>query len=152
MKPYLKALLPWGLLYVIVFVIPYTMGFRVFINMTNSLPGHVYVYRIGTTPKKGELVTLKHPKFPCLITKRVIGSTGDKVSVENNVVLINDESVGPFVCFTSKGDPLVPIDVKTIPENRWFVAGSHPRSHDSRYASFGLIHTHQIEGRAWEVF
>lgn len=88
------------------------------------------------------------------LAKRILGLPGDQVKKEGNGIKVipQGKDVSPFVLpllkQTSKGDPLTPLSLTTIPEGYVFVAGDHPKSFDSRYKEFGLVLIETIKGRA----
>jgi conjugal transfer pilin signal peptidase TrbI len=134
----------------------YASGLRILINKSESLPGRGYICKLGTPVKRGDLIVFKKDKFPLLLLKRVIGGAGDVVTVSGDQVLLNGSAVGTLQQATSTGEALVPITPQAVPqrilEGQWFVMGSHPRSFDSRYASFGLVRDQDMVGKAWGVF
>lgn len=57
------------------------------------------------------------------------------------------------------GDRKTPVSSKDdinqteiVPKGHVAVLGDHPRSYDSRYASFGFIPLKNIRGKAWRIF
>lgn len=125
--------------------------YRLFINLTSSMKGKLFVYKLGEAPMKGDLVVFKHHMFQSLLLKRVTGESGDKIAVEGDVLYLNQEPI-QRMSKTSQGYLLTPLPNQIVADDTWFVQGDHPRSFDSRYGEFGLVSHHQILGRAWCVF
>ena len=129
--------------------------YQLALNMTESLSGSVFLIdKSDRNALKGELVafTWKNaPPIPDGITviKRVVGVTGDKVSVRNRDIFINGTFIGHAKERARTGEPLEVIGDCVIAQNHFFAAGDHPDSFDSRYAPPGLISTQAIKGRAY---
>ena len=129
--------------------------FQFAINLTESLAGHVFLIdKNDKTVKPGELVAFSSQNaapIPDGITliKRVAGVPGDRVSVENCFVFINDQPVASAKPTSRTGEPLRPINSGAIPEGFFFAVGEHPDSFDSRYATPGLINLNTVRGQAY---
>ena len=105
-----------------------SLPFKAFFHFPHrSLPTHF-----------GHYVTFSHAVCPKTLAKQIVGVEGDRVIIENGVLYIQHR-VGALQPSSSTGDPLNPLPLKTIPKGYVFVAGTHEKSMDSRYASFGLI-------------
>lgn len=112
-------------------------------------------YKIGS-PKRGDVIVFAAPptKEEDFI-KRIVGVSGDTVSVKNGRVTINDKELEegylPDTTLTFGGSILGEGDKITLGENEYFVLGDN-RSHsqDSRY--FGKIKRGDIVGKAWLIY
>ena len=129
--------------------------FQFGINLSESLAGSVFLIDKGNkTVEIGELVAFSSrnatpiPDGVTLI-KRVAGVTGDRVTVKNRFVFINDKPVAFAKPASRTGDPLSPANAGVISEGFFFAVGDHPDSFDSRYARPGLISSDTVRGRAY---
>ncbi|MDD5448247.1 MAG: signal peptidase I [Actinomycetota bacterium] len=107
----------------------------------------VVPYRKGMTPDRGDVVILEGVKgIDEMLIKRVIAISGDKITVKNGRIIVNDRDV-----FLS-AVPSAP-EEKTflIPSDHVFVMGDNEdHSYDSR--TFGPIPLSKIKGKALFVF
>lgn len=129
--------------------------FQFAVNLSESLAGRIFLIdKKEKSVEVGKLIAFSSQNaapIPDGITliKRVAGVPGDRVSVENRFVFINDQPVA-FAKPTSRtGEPLRPLNSGAIPEGFFFALGDHPDSFDSRYARPGLIHSSTVRGRAY---
>jgi len=112
-------------------------------------------YRFGE-PKRGDVIVFKAPtgngdEF----IKRIIGLPGEKVSVKNGKIYINekvlDEKYLDASVLTSAGYFLQEGQSVSVPEGEYFVLGDNrPHSSDSR--AWGFIAKKKITGRAWLIY
>ena len=120
-----------------------------------SLPYRYYLIQKGVAirPEAGKptYISFRHPGYAHDLIKVIQGQSGDIVSVQGNTVYINDRACGVIAPKDSQGKELQPIHEQRIPEDYYFVMGTHPHSFDSRYADFGLVHLSQIRGQAWPI-
>lgn len=124
------------------------------INVTQSLPHWAFITdRKARTPKRGDLVEFVSPPTPYYpdgqrFVKRVAGVPGDMVEIRGRSFFVNGVFVGQAKPLSQDGRPAEPGPIGTIPEGRFFVAGDHIDSLDSRYAAIGWIPASRIIGRA----
>lgn len=136
----------------------FTSRYQVALNMTESLPGSVFLIdKNDKRPVKGKLIAFTWkgaPPIPDGITviKKVAGTAGDAIAVHNRFVFINRQAVGRAKALSRTGEPLTVVTQGTIPEGYFFAAGDHPDSFDSRYSPPGLIADWQIKGRAYPLW
>jgi len=113
--------------------------------------------------ERGDIVVFKYPAEPERdFIKRVIGISGDTISIHNKQVYINREPLhepytfyldppsgnGGEGYFDFRRDDMAEIQ---IPEGRYFVMGDNrDNSHDSRF--WGLLSRNLIKGRALLVY
>ncbi|WGS45740.1 S26 family signal peptidase [Burkholderia sp. JSH-S8] len=134
-----------------------TPWFDFSINLTQSLPGTLYVTLIGAPVKRGDLVAFywrggaTYPQGVVFI-KRVMGVAGDVVTVRNGAYFVNDTRIGVAKPRTRAGVPLAPARPGVIQPDSYFVATPHPDSLDSRYVLTGNVPRSAIQGRAYEIF
>lgn len=107
----------------------------------------VVPYRKGMTPDRGDVVIVDGVQgIDELLIKRVIAIAGDKMTVKDGRIVVNDKDV-----FLS-AVPSAP-EEKTflIPPNHVFVMGDNENhSYDSR--TFGPVPLSEIKGKALFVF
>ena len=103
-------------------------------------------------PKRFDIVVFKYPDDPTqktLYIKRIIGMPGDKITIKNNEIYINDSEEPLDDSFIA--EPMVTFDAEyTVPEGCYFMMGDNRNnSADSR---FWKVHTFvrrdQILGKA----
>lgn len=101
-------------------------------------------------PKRGDVIVFKSPKNPDIdYIKRVIGTAGDRITVRNSEVYVNDElTVEPYISNKTniwEGGYLREGESATVPSGYLFVMGDNrPRSSDSR--EFGPIPFNDVIG------
>ena len=116
------------------------------------LDGHVYVIRKNTfTDKDIYVAFLADKRFPPyvdegkIVFKKIVGRAGDQVETIDRKIYLNGEYICEAREKDSKGRPIGHFDYTgQIPENCYFVMGSHPISFDSRY--YGFVTKNQIVG------
>ena len=123
------------------------------ISESASLPWRAYLVIKGSSWKKGDIVTIQghegpYVKEPRLLTKRIAGVAGDPILLEKQTLRVGQQKIGSLMSKTSTGKPLHPVEKRVIPSTHVFLAGDHPKSFDSRYEEFGLVHTRHILGRS----
>lgn len=127
------------------------------INLTESLPGTLYLIHKGASVTKGDLVAFKFTggaTYPAGTTfiKVVTGVPGDVVDVENEVFFVNDVYVGAAKHVSKAGVPLQASEPGVIKKNEYFVSTPSVDSLDSRYALNGNIKAQNILGKAYEIY
>lgn len=146
-----------GLLIASLMMLLFISRFQLGINLSESMAGHVFLIdKKEKSVAVGELVAFSSQNaapIPDGVTliKRVAGVAGDRVTVKNRFVFINDKPVALAKPASRTGDPLQPINSIVIPEGFFFALGEHPDSFDSRYARPGLIHSNTVRGRAYRL-
>ena len=126
-------------------------------NLTDSLPGTLFLIERDTLPDRGELVAFRwqanwpYPKGS-LFVKRLIGVPGSVVSAIGRDFFVDGFPVGRAKAQARTGESLESGSVGTIPEAHYYVAGEHPDSLDSRYRLTGWITRQQIVGTAHRIF
>ena len=116
---------------------------RIFINK--------FVYKIGNNIERGDMVVFWFPGDPTKsYIKRVIGTPGDTVEIDDGTVIINgkrlEESYVPEEYRDQVSSPPT-----RIPEDKYFVLGDHrSSSNDSR--TWGMVPRDYIYGKAVFVY
>jgi|JI10StandDraft_1071094.scaffolds.fasta_scaffold07281_8 conjugal transfer pilin signal peptidase TrbI len=134
-------------------------NYRIGINETPSLPQTFFLIHKRAEVHKGDYVSFKIPpttgpvKFNhnMILTKIVVGSPGDVVSVSGRVVRVNGVPVGFAKERSLKGEPLDPIQPSVVPPGHLYVMGLHKDSLDSRYTLVGLVPSQNVVGRAFPI-
>ena len=138
------------------------LGFELFRIPSHSmqptlLPGD-YIF-VSTSaykdnpPQINDVITFLYPKDRTInYIKRLIGRPGDRVSIANFEVFVNDKAIPqPYLesSLTKKTFSRFMTEI-TIPENKLFVMGDNrDNSNDSRF--FGLIDRSDIIGKATRI-
>lgn len=141
------------------------LGYAVFaaryelsLNVSESLPGTLYLVEKGAMPTRDEYVSFYYPSdfiYPqgTRFLKRVVGVEGDVVRSDHRHFFVNGKDAGVAMTTTSAGKPIQADDFAgAIPAGHFYVRGDHPLSLDSRYAAVGLVSTQMIVGRGFRVF
>ena len=124
------------------------------INVTESLPHWAFLTdRSDKVLSRGDLVEFVAPPTPFYpdgqrFVKRVAGVAGDRVEVRGREFFVAGRSVGVAKNASRDGQPAPLGPVGLIPPGRYFVAGDHIDSLDSRYAAIGWISADRIIGKA----
>lgn len=107
-------------------------------------------------PQRGDVVVFEAPGTDGEeYIKRIIGLPGEKISVSNGQVYINDKLLNEkylsSTLKTSSGNFLSEGKTVTIPDEKYIVMGDNRvASSDSR--AWGFITKEEITGRAWFVY
>jgi signal peptidase I len=111
---------------------------RIFVNK--------FVYRWEPI-QRGDIVVFRYPRDPSKsYIKRVIGTAGDRIRIENGQVYVNDEALDEDYVPSEYADARSYAEV-TVPANSYFVLGDHrTMSNDSR--DFGPVNDRYIYGKA----
>lgn len=107
--------------------------------------GEIYSYR-----SKGLEPQLKDGS---IMVKIAAGVPGDRVRIDATGVYVNDEFFGPlneYVIKKMKLDRNALFKDFVVPEGKYFMLGTLPRSYDSRY--WGLADATQMQGSAFPIW
>lgn len=132
-------------------------GYRFSENLTTSLKGHIYVYKVGEPFKKGDLVAyrwhggMEYPRGATFI-KIVAGVPGDEVVRNDRSFSVAGKYIGEAKPKAKSGVVLEAAPGGIIPEGEYFLMTPSVDSLDSRYAVSGNIKQLQIVGKAHEIF
>jgi conjugal transfer pilin signal peptidase TrbI len=151
--------LAWLLLLALASVIK--ANYRIAINRTPSLPYSVYLICLNDTVEPGGFIAFywhNGKPFPngTVFTKRLLAATGDKVIKHGRDVMVGGVTLhGKEYGITGRklfpNDQLLEGD-NIIPAGKYFVAGDHEYSLDSRYGLLGLVDREEVIGRAYPIF
>lgn len=122
-------------------------GVQIYVNLTESLSHRFFISFRGRQKKvqRKDYVAFIHPLYPNrTLIKRIDGIPGDSIELTALGVTVQ----GSIFPVRQKE----PLKTPVIPKNQYFVSGTHDRSYDSRYESFGLVHRSQIRGVVWPLF
>jgi conjugal transfer pilin signal peptidase TrbI len=134
-----------------------TLYFDFTINMTQSLPGTLYVIHKGGSFEKNDLVAYRWPggaTYPtgAIFIKQVTGFPGDTVKRHDRLIWVNEQYIGMAKPVSKAGVPLSPASPGTIPKGTYFMSTPSPDSLDSRYAISGNVMQSAIIGKAYAIF
>ena len=138
-----------------------TPHYRLAFNESQSLPGTLFLVKIGKLPAcgpmAGEPVQLLMPADARWYAgKRLLkvakGCPGDRVRIEGRDVYVNGWFAGRALPALNDGTPMEIIAGGVIPAGHYYMWASHPASFDSRYAEFHLIRGERIIGTARRLF
>ncbi|MDO9227344.1 MAG: S26 family signal peptidase [Pseudomonadota bacterium] len=149
-------------LWLLVAILAFARYFTITVNVSNSLPGTVFLVQKGAKPQKGGLAAFRYAgggpyHQGVLFLKRIAGASGDIVAVRDHGdgyrdYLVNGQYVGRGKPKSKDGIPLEPGPTGVIPLGRYYMAAPNPDSLDSRYALVGWVGDDRIVGRAYKVF
>lgn len=128
-------------------------GYMLTVNLTDSLPGHVFLIEKGRIPVLGELAAFRWEEtwpYPrgSIFVKILRGGPGSRVEVSDRNYYLDGQFVGTAKERASSGVLLEKGPAGVLPPGRYYVAADHPDSLDSRYRLTGWIRHDQIIGRA----
>jgi conjugal transfer pilin signal peptidase TrbI len=143
-------------LWLMVAWLAFSRSYMLAFNLTESLPGTVFLISKKTLPEAGDFVAFRWERnwpYPhgSIFVKRLTGLPGAQVTVQGRNYLVDGRTMGLAKERARTGEYLVPGPVGVIPEGRYFVAGEHPDSLDSRYQLTGWVKRDQVIGRAYRL-
>lgn len=149
-------------LWLLVAVTAFGRYFTVTINISNSLPGTLFIVQKGDMPRQGDLAAFLYAGgavYPrnTLFLKRLTGVPGSVVAAKDagdgfRDYFLDGKLVGRAKPRSKGGVPLEPGPEGVIPPGHYYMAAPNPDSLDSRYAVVGWVGDSQIVGKAIEVF
>lgn len=159
LKHFKSHAITWALLVCVYSVIQ--MNYRFAINQTPSLPYSLFLICLDKNIEKGGLIAFRwHNGAPYpdgyTFIKRLVAGPGDTVIKKGRDFKIGNRIlIGKARGLSQK--ELYPNDelrdgVNTIQLNKYFVAGEHEYSLDSRYNLLGLVNKKDVIGRAYPIF
>lgn len=135
----------------------FTKVFMLTLNLTDSLPGTIFLIDKRTFPRPGEFVAFRwehnwpYPRG-CIFVKRLTGMPGASVTASDRRYFVDGREIGFAKEYSKSGVPLKPGLTGVIPNGHYFVSADHPDSLDSRYELTGWIADDQILGQAFRLF
>ena len=135
----------------------FTKVFLLTLNLTDSLPGTIFLIDKRTFPSPGEFVAFRWENdwpYPrgSIFVKRLTGIPGASVTASDRHYFVDGREMGFAKEYSKTGVPLKPGPTGIIPKGHYFVSADHPDSLDSRYALTGWIADDQILGQAVRLF
>lgn len=160
MKKSLEYGQPWRLplvLWVMVGYLAITKTYLLTINLTESLPGTVFLIDKRAFPHEGELLAFRWTNdwpYPrgSIFVKQLAGMPGAVVTSHDGRYFVDGKDLGVAKALSKSGVALKPGPVGIIPSGHYYVAADHPDSLDSRYALTGWVTDDQVIGQAIRVF
>lgn len=149
-------------LWATVAIIAFSRYFILTINVSDSLPGKVFLVQKGTTPHKGDLAAFRYGgggpyAQGVLFLKRALGAEGSEVVAHDSDdgyrdYFVDGQPVGRAKPLSKAGMPLRAGPTGTIPAGHFYMMAPNPDSLDSRYALVGWVSESQLVGRAIAIF
>jgi conjugal transfer pilin signal peptidase TrbI len=149
-------------LWFLVALIAFGRYFTLALNVSDSLPGTVFLVKKGHVAGQGDLVAFRYGgggpyERGSLFLKRVAGMPDSIVTRRDTGdgdrdYFIDGRYVGRAKPKSRTGVPLDPGPTGVIPQGHYYLASPNPDSLDSRYAWVGWVADAQIVGRAFRVF
>lgn len=139
-------------------ILVFNAYFKVGVNVSPSLPGHLYIVIKGDRDiRRGDYAAFrwsgKGPyKSGLTFLKIIRGMPGDTVAADGRKFYVNGGYVGIAKPRDLTGMPLAIGSVGVIPPGHYYVYAPHVDSLDSRYALTGWVRHEDILGRALVVF
>lgn len=136
-------------------------NYRLAINQTPSLPYKLFLICLDKNVESGGLIAFKwHNGKPYpdgyVFTKRLLASPGEIVTRKGRDFTIGDRTLVGKEIGLSKKELFPNSELRegrnTIQLNKYFVAGDHEYSLDSRYSLLGLVDKKDVIGRAYPIF
>jgi len=129
---------------------------RLAFNGSVSLPGFLYVIRVGERPERDQLVAFYPPhnryyRDSMFFVKQVKGVGGDRIERRDAEFFVNGRHLATAKARSLKGQPLQPGPEGVLPDGYFWVWTQHPDSFDSRYADVGWIAPDRVLGRAYRL-
>lgn len=132
------------------------------VNVSDSLPGILFLVLKNRIPDKGELAAFRYAgggpyERNALFLKRVVGVPGSTVSAREvgdgyRDYFVDKISVGRAKPYSKAGLSLEPGQVGMLPAGHYYMAAPNPDSLDSRYALVGWVGENRIVGRVFRLF
>ncbi|MBF2735850.1 MAG: S26 family signal peptidase [Betaproteobacteria bacterium AqS2] len=128
---------------------------RLGVNVTDSLPGQVFLIDAGRRDGpfvRGEVVAFRFDGsrwgYPAdaVWAKRVAGLPGERVAVVGGVVFVAGARVAVLDPGVLARGGVKPLPAGAVPPGMLFVLGASADSFDSRYAEFGFLPEEDVLG------
>ena len=138
-----------------------SLHYRLFINLSSSLPQKYWIVALKQLPQRGNYVCFKVTSelakeydFPeeLTLTKQAAGIPGDRVTRQERNFYINHQYVAAAKTHSLKGEPLALGPIGVLGAGQYYVTTPHPDSFDSRYQKMGWINANQIVGVAYPLW
>ena len=149
-------------LWMLVGIAAFGRWFTLTLNVSDSLPGTVFLVQKGAKPEKGQLAAFRYAgggpyEHGVLFLKQMLGVPGSlvigmDVGSGYRDYFVDGQYAGRAKTRSRTGMPLEPGPSGAIPAGRYYMAAPNPDSLDSRYALVGWVSEDQIVGRAFRIF
>jgi conjugal transfer pilin signal peptidase TrbI len=135
--------------------------YRIYVNVSPSLPQKYWLVAYGKLPKREDYVCFT--PLPSIAeeygfsknvtwTKQVLGIPGDVITRQNRDFYINGQYVATAKTHSLKGEPLNVGLTGTLTAGQYYVSTPHKDSFDSRYEKMGWLDESQIIGAAYPLW
>lgn len=135
----------------------FTRSYMLAFNLTESLPGTLFLIDKGMFPGADELVAFRWEgnwPYPqgSIFVKQLVGLPGSSVTAQGREYSVDGRVVGVAKERAKTGELLIPGPAGVIPAGHYFVSGRHPDSLDSRYQLTGWVRRDQVVGKAFRLY
>ena len=154
-RRFIVALVAWAVVGSLI-LIELRPWVRLAFNSSDSLPGFLYVIRVGVLPQRDQLIAFYPPRNRytrdgMFFVKQVKAIGGDRIERRDAEFFLNGQHLATAKAHSLKGQPLQPGPEGVLPDGTFWVWTPHPDSFDSRYADVGWIATDRVLGRAYRL-
>jgi conjugal transfer pilin signal peptidase TrbI len=149
-------------LWLLVALVAFGRHFILTLNVSDSLPGTIFLIRKGSPAARGDLVAFHYGgggpfTRGALFLKRVVGVPQSIVTRRDagngfRDYFVDGRYVGRAKPKSRTGMPLEPGPTGVIPPDHYYMTAPNPDSLDSRYALVGWVAGGEIVGRAFRIF
>ncbi len=149
-------------LWLLVGVAAFGRWFALTLNVSDSLPGTVFLVQKGTKPDKGQLAAFRYAgsgpyERGALFLKQMLGVPGSLVIGMDigsgyRDYFVDGQYAGRAKPRSKTGILLDHGPSGVIPAGHYYMAAPNPDSLDSRYALVGWVSEDQIVGRAFRIY
>ena len=132
--------------------------FSLSINLSDSLPGTLFLVEKGVSPTAGDYAAFVHSgggsyEHGTYFLKRVAGMGGSIVLSLPDIsggtaFYVDGEFVGRAKPIARSGEALIPGPNGRIPDGFYYMTSPHPDGFDSRYQAVGWVARARVLGRA----
>lgn len=128
------------------------------VNRTESLPFSLFlIEREEKNLAVGDYAAFNPNRasvggFELTFVKEIACGPGQLIEEINREIFCDGKKIAHAKTHSKRGEPLEPISAGVIPDDHYFMRGTHPDSYDSRYEKFGLIDRCRFIGKAHPLF
>ncbi len=138
-----------------------TEHYRLYINVSSSLPQKYWIVGLNKLPKRGDYICFSAAhevaaengfSKDVTLTKQVLAVAGDLITRQQRDFYINGKYIARAKTHSLKGERLNVGPTGVLKAGQYYVGGLHQDSFDSRYEKMGWITDSQIIGVAYPLW